>query len=90
MDGATRPRPFITCLLRHRQVRQLLLKARSHGPFQAEGYEVRFTVDFSTETNEFCKAFLSLRPRLRQLEVKYGFFDPARMWITKGGKSRDF
>ncbi|KAJ1140640.1 hypothetical protein NDU88_006989 [Pleurodeles waltl] len=41
-------------------------------------------------TNDCRKAFLSFRPRLRQLEVKYGLFEPARMWVTKNGQSQDF
>ncbi|KAJ1138187.1 hypothetical protein NDU88_004578 [Pleurodeles waltl] len=36
------------------------------------------------------KAFLALRPSLRQLEVKFGLFEPARMWITKNNVSKDF
>ncbi|KAJ1204336.1 hypothetical protein NDU88_008114 [Pleurodeles waltl] len=35
------------------------------------------------------RAFLALRPRLRQLDVK-GLFELARMWITKNGVSRVF
>ncbi|KAJ1202739.1 hypothetical protein NDU88_006536 [Pleurodeles waltl] len=46
--------------------------------------------DFSKETSDRRRAFLSLCPRLRQLEVKYGLFDVARMWITKNGASKDF
>ncbi|KAJ1165491.1 hypothetical protein NDU88_005918 [Pleurodeles waltl] len=75
-DGASRPRPIIACLLRHTQTRQLLQVARTHGPFR--------------DTNKRRKAFLALRPRLRQLEMKYGLFDPARMWVTKNGVSKDF
>ncbi|KAJ1188629.1 hypothetical protein NDU88_005388 [Pleurodeles waltl] len=52
----------------------MLLVARSHGPFQTGDYEVCITVDFSKEINNCRKAFLSLRPRLRKLDVKYGPF----------------
>ncbi|KAJ1164020.1 hypothetical protein NDU88_004467 [Pleurodeles waltl] len=89
-DGDLLPRPIIACLLRHGQARQLLQNARSHGPFRTEGYELRITTDFSKETNDRRKAFLSLRPRMRQLDVKYGLFDPARMWFTKNGVSKHF
>ncbi|KAJ1181330.1 hypothetical protein NDU88_006538 [Pleurodeles waltl] len=89
-DDTSQPRPIIACPLLHTQDHQLLLEARSHGPFKAEGFEVRITADISIETNDRRKAFLSLRSRLRQLEVKYGLFEPARMWITKGGKSRHY
>ncbi|KAJ1099682.1 hypothetical protein NDU88_004781 [Pleurodeles waltl] len=89
-DGASRPRPITVCLLRHTQTRQLLQVARTHGPFRVDKYEVRITVDYSKDTNERRKAFLALRPRLRQLEMKYGLFDPARMWVTKNGVSKDF
>ncbi|KAJ1171723.1 hypothetical protein NDU88_003581 [Pleurodeles waltl] len=55
-----------------------------------EGYEIRMTADFSKETSDRRKALLALRPRLHQLEVKYGLFKPARMWTTKNGVSKDF
>ncbi|KAJ1217375.1 hypothetical protein NDU88_004969 [Pleurodeles waltl] len=89
-DGASRPWPIIACLLRHTQTRQILQTGRTHGPFRIDKFEVRITADYSKDTNERRKAFLTLRPRLRQLEMKYGLFDPARMWVTKNGVSRDF
>ncbi|KAJ1206086.1 hypothetical protein NDU88_001496 [Pleurodeles waltl] len=46
-------------------------------------------VDFSKETADR-RAFLSLRPRLRHLDVKFGLFEPVKMWITKNGESRTF
>ncbi|KAJ1213552.1 hypothetical protein NDU88_001186 [Pleurodeles waltl] len=46
--------------------------------------------DYSKDTNGRRKVFLTLRPRLHQLEMKYSLFDPARMWVTKNGVSRDF
>ncbi|KAJ1117723.1 hypothetical protein NDU88_005920 [Pleurodeles waltl] len=55
---------------------QLLIVARSHFPLKTEDYEVRFVADFSKETNNHRKAFLSLRPRLRKLDVKYSLFNP--------------
>ncbi|KAJ1192505.1 hypothetical protein NDU88_001812 [Pleurodeles waltl] len=89
-DGASRPRPIIACLLRHTQTRQLLQAARNHRPFRMDKYKIRIMADYSKDTNERRKAFLALRPRLRQLEMKYGLFDPARMWVTKKGVSNDF
>ncbi|KAJ1142539.1 hypothetical protein NDU88_008853 [Pleurodeles waltl] len=89
-DGTTRPRSIIAWLLRHGQASQLLLAARSYGPFRTEGYEDRIAADFSKETSDCCKAFLALRHQLRQMEVKYGLFEPAQMWITKNVKSKDF
>ncbi|KAJ1145957.1 hypothetical protein NDU88_012240 [Pleurodeles waltl] len=55
-----------------------------------DGLEIRMTADFSKETSERRRAFLALQPHLRQLEVKYRLFEPARMWITKNGVSKDF
>ncbi|KAJ1181842.1 hypothetical protein NDU88_007041 [Pleurodeles waltl] len=69
---------------------QLLQVARTHGPFRVDKYDVRITAGYSKDTNERRKTFLTLRPRLRQLEMKYGLFDPARMWVTKNGVSKDF
>ncbi|KAJ1089059.1 hypothetical protein NDU88_002212 [Pleurodeles waltl] len=86
----SRPRPIIACLLRHNQTRQILQVARKHGPFQMDQHDIRITADYSKETNDRRKAFLALRPRLRQLEIKYSLFDPARMWLTKNGVSKDF
>ncbi|KAJ1217766.1 hypothetical protein NDU88_005356 [Pleurodeles waltl] len=48
------------------------------------------SADFYKETSDRHRTFLALRPRLRQLEVKYGLFEPARMWVTKNGTSKDF
>ncbi|KAJ1206393.1 hypothetical protein NDU88_001798 [Pleurodeles waltl] len=55
-----------------------------------EKYEIHITADYSKDTNERRKAFLALRPRLRQLEMKYGLLDPVRMWVSKNGVSKDF
>ncbi|KAJ1109294.1 hypothetical protein NDU88_006656 [Pleurodeles waltl] len=85
-----KPRPIIACCLRHEQERQLLTAMRTYGPYSYESNERWITVDFSRETNEKQKAFLVLRPYPRNLDVKFGLFEPARMWITKDGKSRDF
>ncbi|KAJ1179452.1 hypothetical protein NDU88_004686 [Pleurodeles waltl] len=87
-DGASRPRPIIACLLRHTQTRQLLQVARTHGRFRVDKYDVRITGDYSKDTNERRKAFLALRPQT--LEMKNCLFDPARMWLTKNGVSKDF
>ncbi|KAJ1120378.1 hypothetical protein NDU88_008548 [Pleurodeles waltl] len=89
-DEASRPRLIIACLLRHGQTRQLLQAARTHRPFRTERYDICLTADYSKDTNEHRKAFLPLRPRLCQLEIKHSLFDPARMWVTKKGVSKDF
>ncbi|KAJ1129754.1 hypothetical protein NDU88_008119 [Pleurodeles waltl] len=52
--------------------------------------QIRMMADFSKETSERRKGFLALRPCLRQLEIKFGLFEPARMWITKNNVSKDF
>ncbi|KAJ1091351.1 hypothetical protein NDU88_004478 [Pleurodeles waltl] len=88
--NSSRPRPIIACLLRHNQTHQILQAAHKHRPFQLDQYDIRITADYSKETNDRRKAFLALRPRLRQLEIKYGLFDPATMWVTKNGVSKDF
>ncbi|KAJ1218216.1 hypothetical protein NDU88_005799 [Pleurodeles waltl] len=89
-DNSSRPLPIIACLLRHNQTRQILQAARNHCPFRIDHHEILITADYSKETNERRKAFLALRPRLRKLEMKYGLFDPARMWVAKNGVSKDF
>ncbi|KAJ1129816.1 hypothetical protein NDU88_008181 [Pleurodeles waltl] len=89
-DNPSRPRPIIACLLWHTQTCQILQAARNHGPFRIDQHNIPITADYSKETNERRKAFLALRPRLHQLEMKYGLFDPTRMWVTKNGPSKDF
>ncbi|KAJ1160369.1 hypothetical protein NDU88_000871 [Pleurodeles waltl] len=89
-DGTSRPRPIIACLLRLGQARQLLSAARAHRPFRAEGDEIHSTTEYSKETNERRKAFLALRPQMRQLVVKYSLFERARLWVTKNAVSKDF
>ncbi|KAJ1123831.1 hypothetical protein NDU88_002298 [Pleurodeles waltl] len=89
-DGTSKPRPIIACLLRHGQAQQLLSAARVHGPIKMDGFEIRITADFSRETNDRWNGFLALGPKMRQLEVKYGLFEPARLWVTKNGVSKDF
>ncbi|KAJ1182160.1 hypothetical protein NDU88_007354 [Pleurodeles waltl] len=72
------------------QARQLLQAARMQGPLRSGALEIRLSADFSKETAELRKAFLSLRTRLHHLDVKFGLFEPARMWITKNGESQNF
>ncbi|KAJ1178855.1 hypothetical protein NDU88_004097 [Pleurodeles waltl] len=89
-DAATCPRPIIACLFCHAPAHQLIQRARTHGTRQMDGQEICRTADFSKETSERRRALLALRPRLRQMEVKYNLFEPARMWIMKNGVSKDF
>ncbi|KAJ1084533.1 hypothetical protein NDU88_004680 [Pleurodeles waltl] len=88
-DTSLRPRPIIACLLRHNHARQILQTVRKQGPFRIGQHDIRITADYSKDTNEQRKAFLALRPRLRQLGMKFGLFDPARMWVTNNSISKD-
>ncbi|KAJ1210922.1 hypothetical protein NDU88_006284 [Pleurodeles waltl] len=56
------PRPIIVCMLRHLQARQLLQTARTQGPLRSGNLEIRISADFSKETAERRKAFLSSAP----------------------------
>ncbi|KAJ1107782.1 hypothetical protein NDU88_005171 [Pleurodeles waltl] len=85
-NGANHPRPIIACFLRHTQAPQFLQKVRMHSPFRMNDLQIQMTADFSKETSECRKAFLALQ----QLEIKFGLFEPARMWITKNNVSKDF
>ncbi|KAJ1108433.1 hypothetical protein NDU88_005809 [Pleurodeles waltl] len=89
-SGKDRPRPIIACFLRHGQARQLLQMSRMQGPLRLGSLEIHHSADFPKETADRRRAFLSLRPRLRHLDVKFGLFEPARMWIIKNGESRTF
>ncbi|KAJ1186654.1 hypothetical protein NDU88_003435 [Pleurodeles waltl] len=89
-DTSLRPRPIIACLLRHNHARQILQTARKQGPSRIGQHDIRITADYSKDTNERRKAFLALRPRLRQMGMKFGLFDPARMWVTNNSISKDF
>ncbi|KAJ1096984.1 hypothetical protein NDU88_002114 [Pleurodeles waltl] len=59
-------------------------------PVQMDKCEICITADYAKDPDELRKAFLALRPQLRQLEMKYGLFDPERMWVTKNGVSKEF
>ncbi|KAJ1113538.1 hypothetical protein NDU88_001780 [Pleurodeles waltl] len=89
-NGQDPPRPIIACFLRYGQICQLLQLSRRQGPLRLSPLEIRLSADFSKETADRRRAFLSFRPRLRHLDVKFGLFEPARMWITKNGESRTF
>ncbi|KAJ1215613.1 hypothetical protein NDU88_003221 [Pleurodeles waltl] len=84
------PHPIIVCMLHHMQTCQVLQAARTQGPLRSGNLEIRLSADFSKETAERRKAFLSFRTQLRRLDVKFGLFEPARMWITKNGESLNF
>ncbi|KAJ1132113.1 hypothetical protein NDU88_010442, partial [Pleurodeles waltl] len=71
-----RRHPIIACFLRHNQACQVISTARSQGPYSLEGHKIRVTVDFSRITNEKWKAFLALRPQLRNLDIKIGLLEP--------------
>ncbi|KAJ1137649.1 hypothetical protein NDU88_004047 [Pleurodeles waltl] len=89
-EGANHACPIIAYLLRHTQARQLLQTVHMQGPFRMNDLRIRMTADFSKETSERRKAFIALLPRMRQLEIKFGLFETARMWITKKYVSKDF
>ncbi|KAJ1127814.1 hypothetical protein NDU88_006207 [Pleurodeles waltl] len=89
-DGSDRPRPIIVCMLRHLQACQLLQMAQTQGPLRLGNLEIRISADFSKETADRRRALLSFRTQLRRLDVKFGLFEPARMWIIKNGKSQKF
>ncbi|KAJ1195239.1 hypothetical protein NDU88_004520 [Pleurodeles waltl] len=81
-----RPRPIIACFLHHDQARLVISTAQSQGPYSLEGHEVRVAADYSRITNKRLKAFLAFRPQLWKLDIKFGLFKPARMWITYNEK----
>ncbi|KAJ1128153.1 hypothetical protein NDU88_006532 [Pleurodeles waltl] len=59
-DTTTRPQPIIACFLRHTQARQIIQRARAHGPCRWNGQEIRISADFSKETSDRRRAFLAL------------------------------
>ncbi|KAJ1118152.1 hypothetical protein NDU88_006347 [Pleurodeles waltl] len=79
------PCPIIACFLHHEQACQVISVARSQGPYSLERHEIRVAEDCSRVTSKKQKAFLALQPQLRKLDIKFGLFEPARMWITHGG-----
>ncbi|KAJ1169862.1 hypothetical protein NDU88_001750 [Pleurodeles waltl] len=74
-----KPRPIIACFLRHEHACQIISAARTQGPCFLEGHEIWMVADFSRETNEKRKAFLALRLLLRNMNIKFGLFEPARL-----------
>ncbi|KAJ1141483.1 hypothetical protein NDU88_007813 [Pleurodeles waltl] len=76
-----KPRPIIACFRHLEQARQILLAAKSQGPYSLEYHKIGMAADFSRITNEKRKAFLALRPQLRNQDVKFGLFEPySRYW----------
>ncbi|KAJ1164971.1 hypothetical protein NDU88_005401 [Pleurodeles waltl] len=86
-DRKDRPRPIIACLLRHGQARQLLQTARTQGPLRLGTLEICFRL--ISPKKQQTEGELS-SPFALALDVKFGLFEPARMWITKNGESRTF
>ncbi|KAJ1105561.1 hypothetical protein NDU88_002966 [Pleurodeles waltl] len=78
-DGNGRPRPIIVYMLQHLQARQLLQTAQTQGPLRSGNLEIRISADFSKETAERRKTFLSFCTQLRRLDMKFGLFESARM-----------
>ncbi|KAJ1163753.1 hypothetical protein NDU88_004206 [Pleurodeles waltl] len=70
-----KPRPIIVCFLRYKQARQTISVASAQGLFSLEGRKIRVVADFSRLTNEKQKAFLALRPQLRNLDAKNTFLN---------------
>ncbi|KAJ1164149.1 hypothetical protein NDU88_004594 [Pleurodeles waltl] len=85
-----RTRPTIACFLCHDQVQQLLTATPAHGPYDFEGRELWIAPGFSQDTNDKRRGFLALRTQLQQMDIKFGLFEPASMWITKNGTSKHF
>ncbi|KAJ1201361.1 hypothetical protein NDU88_005173 [Pleurodeles waltl] len=77
------PLTIIACFFHQQQVRQLLSTARSHGPYDHEGHIIHITADLSKEANDQRKAFLALQLQLCKIYIKFGLFEPGRMWIIK-------
>ncbi|KAJ1172688.1 hypothetical protein NDU88_004532 [Pleurodeles waltl] len=65
-DENDRPRPIIVCMLRHLQAHQLLQMARTQGPFRSGNLEIWISADFSKETADRRRAFLSFSTQLRR------------------------
>ncbi|KAJ1209670.1 hypothetical protein NDU88_005043 [Pleurodeles waltl] len=72
-----RPRPIIACFLCHEQARQIISATRTQSPYSLDGHEIRVATDFSRETNKKRKALLALQPQLRNMNIKFGLFEPA-------------
>ncbi|KAJ1196149.1 hypothetical protein NDU88_000024 [Pleurodeles waltl] len=74
-----KPCTIIACFLRHEQACQGITAARAQGPNSMEGNAMRVAADFSLETNEKQREYLALRPQLRDMNIKFGLFELARM-----------
>ncbi|KAJ1115530.1 hypothetical protein NDU88_003754 [Pleurodeles waltl] len=81
--------PVIAYFLPDKQARQVITAVRAYCPNRMEGSDIRMAEDFFRKTNENRRAFLALRPQLRDMNIKFGLFEPACMWIMQDGISRD-
>ncbi|KAJ1171341.1 hypothetical protein NDU88_003204 [Pleurodeles waltl] len=78
--STNKPRPIIACFLHHEQAHQVISTAKTLQPISLDGHEIRVAADFSRLTNDRRRAFLALRPQLRSLDIKYGLFEPAKLY----------
>lgn len=76
------PRPVIFCLLKHQQAVQILAAAKAQDSVSYEGRSISFFPDLCKTSVDKRRRFLAMRPRLQQLQARYGLLYPARLRVT--------
>lgn len=86
----TTPRPIIFRLLRYQQAEQILAAARANHHLEIDGHKVSFFPDLSKPTMDRRKKLLAYRPRLQQLQARFGLLYPAKLRVTLHNHTRTF
>lgn len=84
------PRPIIFRLLRYQQVEQILNAARANPRLDYESHRISFFPDLAKPTVDRRKRLLEFRPRLQQLQARYGLMYPAKLRVTLHNQTRTF
>nr|XP_033818516.1 IgGFc-binding protein-like [Geotrypetes seraphini] len=90
LTNARYPRPIVFRLLRYSQIPEIMARARVKSPLKRDGYSILFVPDLSKKTAQLRKQMLAYRPKLKELNAKYGMMYPARMRVTLNNNTKDF
>ena len=75
------PRPIIVRLRNFRDRDHILQQARSHGPWRVDSREVNIYLDFTNIVQKQRNTYVPVKRVLRQLDIKYALFFPAKLRV---------
>lgn len=89
-DTGRGPRPVVLRILRRNQAEHLLRAARLAANLVFQGSRLSILPDLAAATIRRKKRFLGMRPKLREMGVRFGIVHPAVLKITWEGKTRTY